>query len=1369
MRCKYFVFLLAFFIGGKANAQVSPYTFAYNFDGYYNVMTWGPWQHTLYERYYTDKLFYIPSNGSTGPSFYFKDQTNAGAGGIDYDKNSCSAGSKDWHFNIYYTVGGNSPYYSYIFTPSTGTLGTTNVGMSTYSWDEGHCSDHGYGPENTTQFASFNVTVEQPQWNSTASVFNNICQDVNTSFNLADYFSVPGAVFNIDYAGDTTWQFPGFPNYSHDYQYDNGMYTLEYPLIWVDVYDPQNPQVTGYWTPDYGATPDTTWNYPGFPDYTQDYQRANKLFTNNPTLITQINPHDLSPGVHTLLAIKNYDNGVSDASYGSHRGPVQFPFTITILPGAPVVQQFSYTASCPDAPSGTISVSGVSGGDGNYRYILRNGLNNTDPCDPSTSGSCFNIAASGSFAGSAYTITGMPAGDYTLWIANNGGTTGACAKTYNISIQQLSYMDTLPMAIQNISCPGGNNGFINVTDTGGLAPYTFSLTNGGNTATNATGQFASLSAGSYVMNTKDGCQHAVQRTIVLTEPLPVTVNAVASATDCNYPANGTIDISASGGSGMFDYYLYDNAGNPVSQQLSSVAATWSVPALPAGNYTAAVNNSATPGCAASSQPVVVIGPPALTIGYIGQTDNKCSYDAAGSLQLSGGGGQLNGYIFFLQNTSTQQVLQSASGSFSNLPAAVYKAWVRNRDLSCLDSAIYASPVVIAAPPVLQAAATATDVTCNGMGDGTLQASVGGGTPGYQLQWQLWDNQAANWLPMNGLTGLSAAHQLQGSYRLLVTDQNNCSAYSDTVVIAEPISLQITTVNRTDIVCYGGTGSLQMSVLGGNGNYIYEASADNGNSWNAFTGATAFAAGSYQLKVSDSKGCTAVYGSNVDITAPAAALSLSYTLTDYNGYNVPCYGGNNGVVQLNAAGGNGSTYAGYTYAVDNGSFGTSPVVTTFAGFHNLSVKDARGCLVTTSATLSQPPAHMQSAVSGKQDNDCAGGHTGQVTITAAGGTPQYTFSITGTDYQSSPVFTGLVSGAYRLITHDVNGCSDSIAVSIIDLNPPVSDLATINHVLCFDGHDGRITLSTSGGAAPYNYAWRNNTATGNTITGLAKGTYYVTISDSKGCSVADSFVVAQPLVALTATLYARPVCVNNPYGNIMFDAQGGTAPYTYSINGGAGFSNAALFSNVVAGTYPVKVADANGCSWTGSATVAVNAMNPQLNFLVSTRQNAMDTLQVKEVCVPVPDSIQWMFDPQTVVLGNDMHAPLIRYNQPGSYPVSMRAWFGGCDFVQSKIITINPYDAGVVNNYNNYFGIDTVIASPNPSNGNFTLQVKLFKKQRLYVKIYSAAGVVLWNKQWEYANLVQESVSLPANLGNGLVFVKVLTEDDARDLEVLIAK
>jgi hypothetical protein len=1251
---------------------------------------------------------------------------------------------------------------SLTITPQKGDVGNIRrVTMVLY----GHENAQSFCGEYYHQYSSFSYNVEAPEWKSNTKDFMSLCQDVDVNFNLSDYFSVSDAAFNIDFAGDTVWQFPGFPNYSRDYQFNNSLYTLKYPRIIV-----HDPDGGVHWEYDYSKIPDTIWQYPTFPDYSREYQFNNNMYTAYPTYVDQFNPHNLSPGVHTILAMKTYDNGAYDERFGSHRGVVQFPLTVTVLPGAPKVGNVLAKPTCVGIPSGTISITGVSGGNGNYRYILRNGHGSTNNCDPEDpSKPCFEVAASDRFSGASCTISGLPDGEYTLWIANGGSTTGACAWKQDVTIRKLSQMDTLPIALQHISCPGGNNGFINVTDTGGLTPYTFSLTASGVSLSNDNGQFNSLKAGTYTMVTKDGCQQTIQRIIKLTEPLPVTIRTVASATDCNNPANGTIDVTASGGSGTFDYYLYDKAGKTIAQKTASATATWSIPALAAGEYIVAVKNTAASGCTATTDIVVVAGPPAISISFVSQTNNKCSGDALGSVRFNGSGGQANGYIFFLQNTNTGKVQQSTTGAFSQLPAALYKAWVRNKDISCLDSTIYASAIDITAPPALQVSADSTNITCNGKDDGVLRSGIIGGTPGYNLQWQQWNEPTAGWLPLNGKTTSTVNNMQKGMYRLLATDQNNCSAFSNSVLIKEPAALLITGVNYTDIVCYGGNGSIQMSVSGGNGNYINEYSTDNGNNWRSFTAATALTAATYKVRVRDAKGCTTTDANNVTITTPATPLAISYQLTDYNGYNVPCHGSTNGLVTLSASGGNGNNYAGYTFAIDNGAFSAATSITTRAGNHKFSVKDARGCIVNTAANLTEPAAQIQATISNKHDNDCAGGKAGEVTVSASGGTPKYTFSIDGTNYQPSPLFSGLVSGSYQISARDMNGCANTVNVSVVDLNRPITNAVTIKNISCYNGNNGTITLAPHGGVPLYNYTWRNSATTSNVLNGLQAGNYYVTISDAKGCAVSDSFTIQQPLRALSATTYTRPVCSNNPYGNILFDAQGGTPPYAYSVDEGARFSSDVKFSNVLAGNYRVKVMDANGCEWAGTSTVATNNINPTLKFLVSTRQNALDTLQVNEVCIPKPDSIQWTFDPRTIVIANNMFDVLIRYNQKGDYPVAMRAWYNGCDFLISKVITIDPYDPGVVNAYNNLHGIDTVVVSPNPSNGNFKLNVKLYRNQRLLIKIYTVTGSVLWSKQWNYTNEVQEFISLPSNIGNGLVYIKLLTDDDARDVPLLITK
>ena len=130
---------------------------------------------------------------------------------------------------------------------------------------------------------------------------------MNRDINLADYFSVPGVTFNLDHAGlDTIWYDPEFNRpFTWGYQVNSGKYT----------------------------------------------RVINKIST--------INPHNLTPGVHTLYALKTYDNGVTRTMMlsGSRAGEVEFPITFTVLPGGPGVGNVTVTPSCSGTPNGTVAIS----------------------------------------------------------------------------------------------------------------------------------------------------------------------------------------------------------------------------------------------------------------------------------------------------------------------------------------------------------------------------------------------------------------------------------------------------------------------------------------------------------------------------------------------------------------------------------------------------------------------------------------------------------------------------------------------------------------------------------------------------------------------------------------------------------------------------------------------------------------------------------------------------------------------------------------------------------------------------------------------------------------------------------------------------
>jgi large repetitive protein len=107
---------------------------------------------------------------------------------------------------------------------------------------------------------------------------------------------------------------------------------------------------------------------------------------------------------------------------------------------------------------------------------------------------------------------------------------------------------------------------------------------------------------------------------------------------------------------------------------------------------------------------------------------------------------------------------------------------------------------------------------------------------------------------------------------------------------------------------------------------------------------------------DGRACTVDYSDEVVITQPDQAISATFVLSDYNGFNVSCSNGNDGKVTVTATGGNGDPFlpGEYTYAADGSAFISSNILTGLTkGTHQIKVKDLRGCVYTDNVTLSAP--------------------------------------------------------------------------------------------------------------------------------------------------------------------------------------------------------------------------------------------------------------------------------------------------------------------------------------------------------------------------------------------------------------------------------
>ncbi len=211
--------------------------------------------------------------------------------------------------------------------------------------------------------------------------------------------------------------------------------------------------------------------------------------------------------------------------------------------------------------------------------------------------------------------------------------------------------------------------------------------------------------------------------------------------------------------------------------------------------------------------------------------------------------------------------------------------------------------------------------------------------------------------------------------------------------------------------------------------------------------------------------------------------------------------------------------------------------------------------------------------------CNGGSDGAASVTADGGTPDYTYL--WSNGETTETASNLAAGLQFVTITDANGCMHLDSVMMTEPDLLVIDSIAVTDLLCYQIPDGTATVSVSGGAGFYTYNWSNG-ATTTTAFSLMAGTYTVTVTDDNGCTVEGSAVVNEPteLIA-TSQVDMNVSCFGLEDGSASAMATGGTMPYTYDWSTG---ETTASISDKPIGTYTVTISDDNGCVSSSQITI-----------------------------------------------------------------------------------------------------------------------------------------------------------------------------------------
>jgi len=189
-------------------------------------------------------------------------------------------------------------------------------------------------------------------------------------------------------------------------------------------------------------------------------------------------------------------------------------------------------------------------------------------------------------------------------------------------------------------------------------------------------------------------------------------------------------------------------------------------------------------------------------------------------------------------------------------------------------------------------------------------------------------------------------------------------------------------------------------------------------------------------------------------------------------------------------------------------------------------------------------------------------------------------VNGTIVNSLP--TAWITGSSVCASCDME-MSQTVTITV---NSPTSSIASQTNVNCNGGTNGAATVSVTGGTAPYTYSWSNGSTIA-TATGLAAGTYSVTITDANACTSVQSVTITEP-TALTSSIASQTNvnCNGGTNGAATVSVTGGTAPYTYSWSNG---STIATATGLAVGIYTVTITDANACTSVQSVTITEPAI------------------------------------------------------------------------------------------------------------------------------------------------------------------------------------
>lgn len=861
---------------------------------------------------------------------------------------------------------------------------------------------------------------------------------------------------------------------------------------------------------------------------------------------------------------------------------------------------------------GLILVENLQGGGGTYSYTISgpSGFNLTGTADnpieiPANSLSgAYNVQVSDQF-GCSYNL-----GDVTMTLTANPVITD--------------------VVVANCTAAAS----VTITATTSAASMLYSLDNG-NTYVNNGGIFNNVTAGSYTVFVKDGNGCTDSRAITVNPSLQATASLTQNL-GCGVGQEAELTLSVSNGSTNYEYEIINTGGAVVTRQTMATASVATL-VTTADTYTIHVYDVGTssPEC---SRTFTVVVPPAVQPSFTpNPTDVTCNGGSDGTIAIIENNNGNNPLTYTLApNNGTFNV---ATSTFEDLPTGTYEitATGPNGCTTVINNILVDEPNLITfnAPAVTPFICTTGNSKENATITVDISSLVGGS--GTYPRFQFLENGSGTSL-QNGTNSSYIFNDIAGGDVIVrVFDENGC--VGERLVNIPPYdALGTPTITIDDTISCSNLGEdISIDIAGSITDYTnnpgnYEFRMLPSGAFQPSNRFTDLPQGNYTFAVRNiTTGCETT--TSYSVTDPN---TLEFNITNFS--DVICFG-DNGRVLLSVT--NNNSLSGLYWNIYNtngtpnnrsddgapvatgtlGTVVTTPPIPLPAGNYIAEViqNGAPNCSQLRSFTVATPPAPITLDTITTTDVGCSNDQ-GTALVTPLGGVAPYTIQLTNTTTSivanrigvNSTLFQGLTAGQYTISVTDAVGCIEVFVNAFELLLPdPISGTISATDLACQDDTDASITLAMNPRNVTSTYRYilnRYTNASGTTLAqstasqsaatfnNLGAGFYTIEVLDAMGCTFESPITEIVNPTEVSAQLLTVQSIGCEQGATLSLTAQGGTAPYRWSVDGttfnpmnGLNGANSHEFQNVLPGIYEYFVIDSENCVSIISNEININAI------------------------------------------------------------------------------------------------------------------------------------------------------------------------------------